>query len=174
VKSAAAIVVTMTLCPIPLALGQTTPAPEPTTTKATYLITGLHCPPCTRTVEASLTRIKGVKSVSVDWRTQNAKVEYDEVVLPAQQLAAAIAETPHMMGGGMRYGGWLALHVPSITDQAEGEKVKAALLKVEGVKGVVFYPQQRSAGVLFASSGSVSSDKLIEALSKVGIEASNF
>ena len=43
-------------------------------TQATFLITGLHCPPCTRTVEASLKRTKGIKSVRVDWRTHNAKI----------------------------------------------------------------------------------------------------
>ena len=30
-------------------------------TQATYSITGLHCPPCTRTVESSLKKVKGVQ-----------------------------------------------------------------------------------------------------------------
>src|SRR5262249_2395244 len=30
-------------------------------TQATFLINGLHCPPCTSTVQNSLTRVKGVK-----------------------------------------------------------------------------------------------------------------
>ncbi len=143
-------------------------------TKATYLITGLHCPPCTRTVEGSLSRVKGVKSVSVDFRTQNAKIEYDESVLPAQTLTSLIAGTPHMMGGGMRYGGWLALKVPSITDDASGEKAKATLSKMEGVKSVAVYPKQHSAAVLFTGKGSLTSQQMIEALAKEGIEASNF
>src|SRR5438034_11536857 len=102
-------------------------------TKATFLVTGLHCPPCTSTVQNSLTRVKGVKSVAVDWNTKNAKIVFDESVLPAQSLAAAIEGTPHMMGAGMRYGGWLALKVPSITDQASGQKAKEKLSKVVGV-----------------------------------------
>ena len=53
-------------------------AAAPETVKATFLITGLHCPPCTATVEKSVKSIKGVKSVKVDWATKNAKVEYDE------------------------------------------------------------------------------------------------
>src|SRR5262245_54921686 len=76
-------------------------------TKATLSITGLHCPPCTSTVQGSLSRVKGIKSVVVDWNKKNAKVEFDESVLPAQALAAAIETTPHMMGSGMRYAGWL-------------------------------------------------------------------
>ena len=147
---------------------------EESATKATYLITGLHCPPCTRTVEGSLSRVKGVKSVSVNWATKNAKIEFDESVLPAQALAAAIEGTPHMMGGGMRYGSWLALKVPSITDDASGQKVKEALSKIEGVKSVAVYPKQHSAAVLFAGKGSLSSAQLLEALTNEGIEASNF
>ena len=46
--------------------------------KATYSVTGLHCPPCTRTVESSLMKVKGVKSFKVDWQTKSAKVEFDE------------------------------------------------------------------------------------------------
>jgi copper chaperone CopZ len=148
--------------------------PAKTSTKATYLITGLHCPPCTRTVEGSLGRIKGVKSVSVNWNTKNAKIEFDESVLPAQALAAAVEGMPHMMGGGMRYGGWLALKVPIITDDASGAKVKEALSKIEGVKSVAVYPKQHSAAVLFGGKGSLSSNQMIEALAKENIEASNF
>src|SRR4051794_21539581 len=75
-------------------------AAEPT--KATFLVTGLHCPPCTSTVQGSLSRVNGVKSVSVDWNTKSAKIAFDESVLPAQSLATAIERTPHMMGAGMR------------------------------------------------------------------------
>lgn len=147
-------------------------AAEPT--KATFLVTGLHCPPCTTTVQNSLSRVKGVKSVAVNWNTKNAKIEFDESVLPVQSLAAAIDTTPHMMGASMRYGGWLALKVPSITDDVSGQKAKAALSKVEGVKTVAVYPAQHSAAVLFAGNGWLSSQQLIDALSKEGIEATNY
>jgi copper chaperone CopZ len=143
-------------------------------TKATFLITGLHCPPCTTTVQNSLARVKGVKAVTVNWDTKNAKVEFDESVLPAQSLAATIDTTPHMMGAGMHYGGWLALKVPAVTDDASGQKAKGALSKVEGVKSVAVYPAQHSAAVLFAGNGKLSSQQLIEALSKEGIEAANY
>ena len=143
-------------------------------TKATFLITGLHCPPCTNTVQNSLARVKGVKSVSVDWNTKNAKVVFDESLLPAQALAAAIDGTPHMMGGGMKYGGWLALKVPSISDEPSGQKVKDVLSKMDGVKTITVYPAQHSAAVLFAGKGTASSHKIIELLAKEGIEATNF
>jgi len=148
---------------------------EPTgPTKATFLITGLHCPPCTSTVQNSLARVKGVKTVTVDWNKKNAKVEFDESLLPAQALAAAIESTPHMMGAGMKYAGWLTLKVPSIADEASGQKVKGVLGKMDGVKSVAIYPEQHSAGVLFAGKGPMTSRQMIELLGKEGIKASNF
>jgi copper chaperone CopZ len=74
--------------------------------KATYLVSGLHCPPCTRTLETSLKSLKGVRSAKVDWNTKNAKIEFDETIISAQQLSESIARTPHMMGGNMQYAGW--------------------------------------------------------------------
>jgi copper chaperone CopZ len=143
-------------------------------TKATFLVTGLHCPPCTSTVQNSLSRVKRVKSATVDWNTKHAKVVFDESVLPAQALASAIETTPHMMGAGMRYGGWLALSVPSITDDASSQKAKEALTKVDSVKSVAVYPAQHKLGVLFAAKGTASSQQLIDALAKEGISASNY
>ena len=147
--------------------------PPASPTKATYLITGLHCPPCTKTVEGSLARTKGVKSVTVDWRTKNAKIEFDESVLPAQALSQKIASTPHMMGGSMRYAGWLSLKVPSVKDEASGKAVKDALAKVEGVSKVATYPAQHAIGIQFDSKGAMSSRDVIDVLAKAGIEASN-
>jgi len=148
---------------------------EPTgPTKATFLITGLHCPPCTGTVQNSLARVKGIKSIKVDWNKKDAKVEFDESLLPAQSLAAAIESTPHMMGAGMKYAGWFTLKVPSIADEASGQKVKGVLSKMDGVKSVAIYPKQHSAAVLFAGKGTMTSRQMIELLGKEGIEATNF
>ena len=144
-----------------------------TPTQATFLITGLHCPPCTRTVEASLKRTKGVKSVSVDWRTHNAKIEFDETLLPAQSLSQLIAGTPHMMGGGMQYGGWLALKAEGVKDEKTAESAKAALMKVPGVVKVVVYPAQESVGVLFDAKGKATSAQLVAALDEAGVKANN-
>ena len=156
-------------------LGSVLSAQEPAkATKATFLMTGLHCPPCTATVQGGLARVKGVKSVAVDWNTKKATVEFDEAVLPAQALASAIEGTPHMMGGGMRYAGWFALKVPTLTDEASGAKVKEALTKVAGVKTVAVYPVQHSAAVLFSGQGKTSSQQVLDALKEAGIEASRF
>ena len=142
-------------------------------TRATFLITGLHCPPCTRTVESSLARINGVRSAKVDWQTKTAQIEFNEKVLPAQTLAQRIAATPHMMGAGMQYGGWLALKVPDVKNDASAAKAKKVLGELKGVKQVVAYAKQQSIGVQFAESGKLSTRDLIDALDKADLKATN-
>lgn len=151
---------------------QSEPTAEPV--KATFLITGLHCQPCTRTVQSSLRGVEGVRSVKVDWKTKNAWVEFDEAVLPAQKLAQRIADTPHMMGSDMTYGAWLALKVPKLRDKATGIKVKDTLSKLAGVRRVVAYPARQALGVQFGEEGEVTSRQLIDALHEAGFDAENF
>ena len=143
-------------------------------TKGTFVIQGLHCPPCTRTVESSLSKTKGIQSAKVDWNTKNVRLTFDESVISAQGVAQAIAKTPHMMGGGLRYTGLLALKVPSLKDDAAGAKVKEALKTTEGVSQVWTYPQQQSIVVGFGDKGTLKSQDLIAALAKTGIEATDY
>lgn len=145
---------------------------SPQTIKATFLITGLHCPPCTTTVEQSLKSVKGVRSVKVDWATKNAKIEFDEQQITAQQLSSRIAGTAHMMGGQMKYGGWLALKVPEIGAEGNADKAKAALAKVKGVSTVAVYGPQKAIGVAFSAEGKLTSVQLIDALKEAGLESS--
>lgn len=142
-------------------------------TKATYLVSGLHCPPCTKIVEGSLLKTKGVKSVSIDCKTKSGTIEFDESILPAQLIAQKIAATPHMMGGDMKYEGWLALKVPSVKDEASGKAVKDALAKIESIAQVAVYPAQHSVGIQFSAKGKMTSREIIELLAKSGIDASN-
>jgi copper chaperone CopZ len=151
---------------------ETTPPAAPQMVKGTFLITGLHCPPCTSTVEQSIKSIKGVRSVKVDWATKNAKIEFDEQQIPAQQLSSRIAATPHMMGGQMRYGSWLALKVPDIGGDGNSDKAKAALAGVKGVSTIAVYVPQKSVGVSFTGQGSVTSTQLVDALKEAGLDAS--
>jgi len=145
--------------------------PIAATTKANYSIAGLHCPPCTRTVESSLQKVKGVKTATVDWNTKTAKVEFDESVLPAAKLAQSIAATPHMMGGGMHYTGWLSLKVSELKDDVSAAKVKTAIESQKGVKRVVAYPVQHAVNVEFTADGKVTTQQLIDAVKEVGLVA---
>lgn len=155
-----------------LAFGRAAIASEPTT--ATYLVTGLHCTACTKTVETSLRNVKGIRSVKVDWKSKKVRLKFDEAVVPAQKVAQLIANTPHMMGGDMEYGGSLALKVPDLKDGASGKQVEGVLGKLSGVSGVVAYPKQHSVRIEFGAKGDLTSHQLIDALGNAGIKAENF
>jgi len=144
---------------------------DATIVKADYVITGLHCPPCTKTVESSLKHTKGIRFIQVDWKSKNAHVEFDESIVPAQKLAKLIADTPHMMSGKMHYGGLLVIKVAQIKDEATAKPVQEALSKVKGVERVLAYPAQHSVEVQFATKGDVTTKQLIDTLKKAGLSA---
>lgn len=150
------------------------PAQPAPLSKGTFLITGLHCPPCTKTLESSLKSRPGIRSVQIDWKTKNARIEFDEAVVPAQKVSQLIGTTPHMMGAQMRYGGWLALKVPAVMDDASAAPVKAALAKLAGIKSVTAYPAQHAVGIQFTPDGKLRSVEVIELLQRAGIEATNY
>jgi len=149
-------------------------AADPGATKATLSITGLHCPPCTRTVESSVRGVKGVRSISVDWSTKSAKVEFDEQAISAQQVASAIVGTPHMMGGGLKYGSWLSLNVPDLKDETAAKTAREALGKVPGVANVAPFVAQHTVSVQFGGEGKATTTDLIAALKKAGLDAKTY
>ena len=122
----------------------------------------------------SLSKIKGVRSAKVNWQSKNAKLEFDESLISAQEITLAINKTPHMMGSGQRYGGWLALKVPSVKDNESAKRVKEIAGKIPGVKQVAAYPAQNSIGIQFDNEGKVTSDDVIKALEKAEIKAERF
>lgn len=148
--------------------------PEIKLTKATYLMTGLHCPPCTQRVESSLKDAKGVVDVKVDWPTKTAHIEFDETVLSAQKVAQLIAATPHVMGASLKYGAWLALRAPEIKDAASGQTAEQAVAAVDGVTSAKAYPEQHLISTYFGEKGNVTTQQLIDALKQAGMHAENY
>ena len=141
-------------------------------TKATYMITGLHCPPCTRTVESSLAGTNGVTAVKVDRKSKSAKISFDESKTSAQKIAELVSATPHMMGGRMSYSAQLALSVPDIKDEASAKAAKEAITAVPGIESVATFPRQHTLSVRFSSEGNLTSSDLITALEKAGFKSS--
>jgi copper chaperone CopZ len=152
----------------------TDPAVADDGVKQTFVVQGLHCPPCTNTVESVLKRTKGIEAVKVDWNSKNAWITFDETIISAQKVAHTIAATPHMMGRGMHYQASLALKVPDLKDDAAAERAKTALGAVAGVASVYAYPQQQSIVVRFQPTGALTTADLVAALEKAGIEATPF
>ena len=138
------------------------------------MVSGLHCPPCTHTVESSLAKAKGIRAFKVNWKTKKARGEFDEHVVTAQQVARLIADTPHMMGRHMHYAGWLALRASEIKDEASAKRAQAAVSKIKGIKRVATYPAQLSIGVLFDENGELSTQQLITGLRDEGFQATAF
>jgi copper chaperone CopZ len=146
-----------------------TPPAKREVTKAMYMVTGLHCAPCTTTVERSLKKVKGVNGIKVDFAGQYATIEFDENTISAQEVARAISGTPHMMGRGMQYGGVHVLYVGGVNEEATGKKAAAALRAVEGVAKVTLYPKQQAVGIEFTPNGKVTSKQLTDALKGAGL-----
>lgn len=71
----------------------------------------------------------------------------------------------------MRYQASLALKVPGLAGAATGETAKSVLAKVPGVTQIYVYLPQKSVAVDFSSDGKVTTQQLIEALGKAGLEA---
>jgi copper chaperone CopZ len=148
-------------------------AQEVKSTKAMFMVTGLHCPPCVTTPEGSLKKTNGVQSIKADFKNNSATVEFEESVISAQEIGRAMTITPHMMGKNMQYG-ILVLSVPDVKDEAAGKKATAALNKVEGGAKVTFYPKQEAIGIEFTSKGKVTSKQLIDVPSAAGLKGTQY
>ena len=59
-----------------MAQGQNT-----TMTKKTYKIQGMHCASCAGTIERVLLKVAGVRSASVNFASESALIEFDELVV---------------------------------------------------------------------------------------------
>ena len=151
--------------------GETLQAEEPKLVEATFLVTGLHCPPCTKTVEASVAPLTGVQSIVVDWKTKAAKVTFDPAATSAWSIVERIAGTRHMMGGRLKYAAWLGLSVPELKDDQAAAAIKRTLQGVEGVAAVSAYPKQHIVAVLFDGKTEVEVEELLRAIKEAGYEA---
>ncbi|HMO84696.1 MAG TPA: cation transporter [Lacipirellulaceae bacterium] len=146
-------------------------AEEPELVEATFLVTGLHCPPCTRTVEASIAPLPGVQSIVVDWKTKAAKVTFDPAATSAWSIVQRVSQTRHMMGGRLKYAAWLGLSVPELKDDRAAAAIKSTLQDVEGVAAVSVYPKQHIVAVLFDGKTEVEVEELMRAIKEAGYEA---
>lgn len=117
-------------------------------------------------------KVGGVKSVSVNFPTKWATVEFDESKISAQEVSRAMFQAPHAMGKDMKYGGFLLLSLPDAKDKVTQKKATSTLEKVEGVAKAVYYPQTKFVAIQFADKGKVTSTQLIKALDDAGVKAS--
>ena len=60
--------------------------------KKTFDIYGMHCAGCVNNAEKALSRVEGVKSVSVQLATQKAVVEFENGDIPFEKLHEAVSQ----------------------------------------------------------------------------------
>ncbi|HEY4495862.1 MAG TPA: heavy metal translocating P-type ATPase [Candidatus Paceibacterota bacterium] len=61
--------------------------------KETYKIQGMHCASCVLTIERALSKMAGVHSVSVNFASETALIEFDEKIISPSNLAKIVNET---------------------------------------------------------------------------------
>ena len=149
-------------------------AEPPSTVKATFLVTGLHCPPCTNTVATSLKGLPGVANAQVDWKTKAAAVEYDPAATGVWQISEHVAATPHMMGGRLVYAAWLALKVPKLGDEASAKAVKETLRTLKGIRDVAAYPKQHVVAIHFDRKHEARIEEILAALADAGFSGETY
>ena len=58
--------------------------------KETYKIVGMHCASCVKTIEQALAKTKGVHSVSVNFASESALIEFDQDIISESDLVKIV------------------------------------------------------------------------------------
>ena len=126
-------------------------------------IDGMTCASCAGRVEKALTKVPGVRSVSVNLATEQARIEAPVDSLPA--LVEAVKQAGYSVPAHS-----LELDISGMTCASCAGRVEKALAKVPGVKSVsVNLASERAHVELF---GQVDATLLIKAVSQAGYGAS--
>jgi Cu+-exporting ATPase len=105
--------------------------------KITLDIRGMSCASCIRRVEEGLRELEGVKSVSVNFATEKALVEYDPAIADAEKLARRVRDIGYDVMDAQASGreqGKVTLSVGGMTCAACVRRVENALKEIPGVK----------------------------------------
>ena len=62
------------------------------TQKKKYGVEGMHCGACATGIQMYLSNTDGVKSVSVDYNSKKAEIEYDDAKINDASIAKAVEE----------------------------------------------------------------------------------
>jgi Cu+-exporting ATPase len=107
------------------------------TDKAMIRINGMHCASCAQSVEKALRHEKGIISVTVNFATEKAVVEYDIDKTTLKRIGDAIRETGYEPVGMPKEGEKtreISLEITGMTCASCATTVEKALQKTKGVK----------------------------------------
>jgi len=133
---------------------------KPNLSKVTFEVKGMTCDSCAKGLQASLAKVKGVKTAAVSFKDKQAVIQLNESQTPVQQLASEITQ--------QGYTGSLIVRIKGMTCSACPEKVKTALEKVTGVSKAEVSLKENLARVSFAKKGSATVAQLKSAVEKAG------
>lgn len=127
-------------------------------------VVGLHCEGCVEPVEKGLRQLKGVHSVTLDFKTAVAEIRYDEAQIPLSQIVLALPKIPHAMGprSKMKYEGRLLLKLA----KGDPKKIAQAIGKVQGIAKV--QSERDTLFVAFKPDASVRYAQIEQAVNQVG------
>ena len=89
--------------------------------KETFKIHGIHCASCVATIEQALKKAGGVHSVSVNFASESALIEFDENTVSEQDLAKAVGSV----------GYHLEINSPQKGEIKKGEAVEIQDMKIK-------------------------------------------
>ena len=155
-----------------MAQGQNT-----TMTKKTYKIQGMHCASCAGTIERVLLKVAGVRSASVNFASESALIEFDELVVFESELAKTVSSTGYKLmidsqsekGGTQddKYTEMISIKVLGMDSPHCAMVVESALKKLSGIKNIdVDFSNQR-AKIVF-NSRKLGINKIFKAIVDVG------
>ena len=102
--------------------------------KETYSIHGMHCASCVRTIERALLKTSGVHSVSVNFASEKALIEFDENIVSPSDLAKVVASVGYHLEVGVE--GTTAAAEPAHNKKeaaSPGKKFETVSAKVLGM-----------------------------------------
>lgn len=91
VRSIAALCLLIPALTIAPTTGSVASASEPAVTaqKVTFVVENMSCALCPVTIRTAIARVRGVKSVEVDFKTKTATVVFDPTITTVEAIAAA-------------------------------------------------------------------------------------
>ena len=139
-------------------------------TKLSFAIAGPESDLAASSLEQAMNRVPGIIRVSVSAPRKFAKVECDETVISAQEIARWLSDAGDGNSGipGLAK---LVLKVPSLRGGDKALPIEAVLLAIGGVAGVTFRPELQAVEVAFHREGCATSADLIEGLRLQGVVA---
>ncbi|WP_199622574.1 heavy metal translocating P-type ATPase [Paenibacillus alkalitolerans] len=141
------------------------PNAQPGEERITLGITGMTCAACITRIEKNLSKVQGVKQVSINLATEKATVVYDPRETTVDQLIERVEKT----GYGVREEK-VTLSVSGMTCAACATRIEKELKKVEGVIRAHVNLANEKATIDYIA-GNATVQQLIAAVKKAGYEA---